>query len=61
MHKCKYCDIEAPLVTGPIRGSYYCATHLPSTCRFCHVPIEWFDGDACDWCDRYAGPILEEP
>ncbi len=32
MHKCKYCDVEAPLVTGPIRGSYYCATHLPSTC-----------------------------
>ncbi len=23
------------------------------TCHFCHVPIEWFDGDACDWCDRY--------
>jgi hypothetical protein len=53
-HTCRYCDAETPDVTGPIRGAYYCLRHLPSTCRHCLTPIEWFDGGECDWCARFS-------
>jgi hypothetical protein len=35
-------------------GSYTCETHAPRRCAYCTDFIPWWDGNTCDYCDRYT-------
>ena len=41
-------------MSGKFTGSYSCTTHAPRHCRYCSERIPWWDGDTCDYCDRYT-------